>query len=77
MFRFWSLHPGGANFLFVDGSVHFLPYSTRPIMPALASRAGGEAVVFSIDLVPGNCSYGRLRQRHDELGIVAFLRLHA
>jgi prepilin-type processing-associated H-X9-DG protein len=42
MFHFWSLHPGGANFLLVDGSVHFLPYSARPIMPALASRAGGE-----------------------------------
>jgi prepilin-type N-terminal cleavage/methylation domain-containing protein/prepilin-type processing-associated H-X9-DG protein len=44
MFHFWSLHPGGANFLFVDGSIHFLPYSVRPIMPALASRAGGEAI---------------------------------
>jgi prepilin-type processing-associated H-X9-DG protein/prepilin-type N-terminal cleavage/methylation domain-containing protein len=43
MFHFWSLHPGGANFLFVDGSVHFLPYSAQTIMPALASRAGGEA----------------------------------
>jgi len=27
-----------------DGSVHFLAYSAAPIMPALASRAGGEAV---------------------------------
>jgi prepilin-type processing-associated H-X9-DG protein/prepilin-type N-terminal cleavage/methylation domain-containing protein len=43
-FHFWSLHPGGANFLFCDGSVHFLPYSAAPIMPALATRAGGEAV---------------------------------
>jgi prepilin-type N-terminal cleavage/methylation domain-containing protein/prepilin-type processing-associated H-X9-DG protein len=44
MFHFWSLHPGGANFVFCDGSVHFLSYSAAPIMPALASRAGGEAV---------------------------------
>jgi prepilin-type processing-associated H-X9-DG protein len=48
MFHFWSLHPGGANFLFVDGSVHFLTYSVSPIMPALASRSGGE-VASSLD----------------------------
>ena len=44
MFDFWSFHPGGANFVFADGSVHFLPYSANSIMPALASRAGGEVV---------------------------------
>jgi prepilin-type processing-associated H-X9-DG protein len=43
-FHFWSLHSGGANFLFCDGSVHFIPYSAKDIMPALATRAGGEAV---------------------------------
>ncbi len=43
--HFWSLHPGGANFLFCDGSVHFLPYSAKEIMPALGTRAGGEVVV--------------------------------
>jgi prepilin-type N-terminal cleavage/methylation domain-containing protein/prepilin-type processing-associated H-X9-DG protein len=43
-FHFWSLHPGGANFLFADGSVHFLAYSADPVLPALATRAGGEAV---------------------------------
>lgn len=42
--HFWSLHSGGANFVFCDGSVHFLAYSAAPLMPALASRAGGEAV---------------------------------
>ncbi|MCX7700926.1 MAG: DUF1559 domain-containing protein [Gemmataceae bacterium] len=42
--HFWSLHPGGANFAFADGSVRFLRYSMDPIMPALATRAGREAV---------------------------------
>ena len=44
MFHFWSPHRGGANFAFCDGSVRFLAYSANDIMPALASRAGGEAV---------------------------------
>jgi prepilin-type processing-associated H-X9-DG protein len=44
MFHFWSPNPGGANFAFCDGSVRFLAYSADPIMPALASRAGGEPV---------------------------------
>ncbi len=44
MFHYWSLHPGGAHFLFADGTVHFIAYSAAPIMPALASRAGGEPV---------------------------------
>jgi prepilin-type processing-associated H-X9-DG protein len=46
MFHFWSLHPGGANFAFADGSVHFLSYSGAAIMPALATRAGGEIVSY-------------------------------
>ena len=44
MFHFWSLHENGAHFLFADGSVRFLSYSAAPIMPALASRDGGEVV---------------------------------
>ncbi len=44
MFHFWSLHPGGANFLFADGAVHFLSYSAAPLLPALATRAGAESV---------------------------------
>jgi len=43
-YHFWSLHPGGANFLFADGSIHFLSYSAVSVLPALASRAGGEVV---------------------------------
>lgn len=43
-FHFWSPHPGGAHFAFADGSVRFLRYSADDILPALATRAGGEAV---------------------------------
>jgi prepilin-type N-terminal cleavage/methylation domain-containing protein/prepilin-type processing-associated H-X9-DG protein len=43
-FHFWSPHPGGAHFLFADGSVRFLAYAADPVLPALATRAGGEAV---------------------------------
>jgi prepilin-type N-terminal cleavage/methylation domain-containing protein/prepilin-type processing-associated H-X9-DG protein len=42
--HFGSLHTGGSNFVLCDGSVRFIPYSAEPIMPALASRAGGEVV---------------------------------
>ena len=43
-FQFWSLHPGGANFALADGSVRFIRYEADAILPALASRAGGEVV---------------------------------
>src|SRR5207245_417419 len=39
MFHYWSLHPGGAHFLFVDGSTHFLAYGAVDVLPGLASRA--------------------------------------
>jgi len=42
--HFWSLHPGGAHFLFADGSVRFLTYAAADTLPALATRAGGEVL---------------------------------
>lgn len=42
--HFWSYHPSGANWAFADGSVHFLTYSARSVLPALSSRAGNEAI---------------------------------
>jgi prepilin-type N-terminal cleavage/methylation domain-containing protein/prepilin-type processing-associated H-X9-DG protein len=42
---YWSRHPGGVNFLFADGSVHFLKQSINPTpWRALATRAGGEVI---------------------------------
>lgn len=41
--HFWSHHRGGASFLWADGSVRFLGYAADRILPALATRAGGEA----------------------------------
>lgn len=41
-FHFWSRHRGGCNFAFGDGSVRFLSYSASSVLPALATRAGGE-----------------------------------
>jgi prepilin-type N-terminal cleavage/methylation domain-containing protein/prepilin-type processing-associated H-X9-DG protein len=42
---FKSMHPGGANFLFADGSVHFLKASISiRTYAALGSRNGGEVI---------------------------------
>jgi prepilin-type N-terminal cleavage/methylation domain-containing protein/prepilin-type processing-associated H-X9-DG protein len=42
---FKSQHPGGANFLFGDGSCHFLKASLNAMTyAALGSRAGGEVI---------------------------------
>jgi prepilin-type processing-associated H-X9-DG protein len=43
-FQLWSLHLSGANCLFADGSARFMRHAAAPIMPALATRSGGEVV---------------------------------
>jgi prepilin-type N-terminal cleavage/methylation domain-containing protein/prepilin-type processing-associated H-X9-DG protein len=43
-YHLWSLHGGGANFLFADGSARFLGYSAEPLIIPLASRSGGEVI---------------------------------
>ena len=44
-FHYYSLHSGGANFLFADGSVHFLSYGvSNDVMRAMATMYGGEVV---------------------------------
>ncbi len=43
--QYWSLHPGGANFLFADGSVRFIKEQVGfTIFQAVATRAGGEVL---------------------------------
>jgi prepilin-type N-terminal cleavage/methylation domain-containing protein/prepilin-type processing-associated H-X9-DG protein len=42
---FWSLHPGGCNFAFADGSVRFLRQTINPrVFSFLSTRAGGEVI---------------------------------
>jgi prepilin-type N-terminal cleavage/methylation domain-containing protein len=44
--HYWSLHPGGANWVLGDGSVRLLPYSAVNVITKLATRAGAEHVDF-------------------------------
>jgi prepilin-type N-terminal cleavage/methylation domain-containing protein/prepilin-type processing-associated H-X9-DG protein len=41
----YAFHPGGANALFVDGSVHFIKdVASVPLIASLVTRAGGEII---------------------------------
>ena len=43
--HFWSLHPGGANFLFADGSVHFISRNiSHDTLRSLATYNSGEVL---------------------------------
>ena len=43
--HFWSRHPGGGNWCYADGSVHFMQYSTGSnIILQMATKAGGEII---------------------------------
>jgi prepilin-type N-terminal cleavage/methylation domain-containing protein/prepilin-type processing-associated H-X9-DG protein len=43
--QYWSMHPGGANFLFIDGSVRFIKEQVGfAVFQALATKSGGEVL---------------------------------
>jgi prepilin-type N-terminal cleavage/methylation domain-containing protein/prepilin-type processing-associated H-X9-DG protein len=48
--HFWSQHNGGSNFLFADGSVHFLAYDIgQDTFNSLGTRNGGEIISVVFD----------------------------
>jgi prepilin-type processing-associated H-X9-DG protein len=43
--HYWSMHPGGGNWLLADGSVRFLSYAGgKNVLPLMATYRGGEVV---------------------------------
>jgi prepilin-type processing-associated H-X9-DG protein len=43
--HYWSLHPGGGNWLLADGSVRFLTYTVgTTVLPLMASMNSGDVV---------------------------------
>ena len=43
--HYWSFHSGGAQFAFCDGSVRFISFETKLLLPQLATRSGREVVL--------------------------------
>jgi prepilin-type processing-associated H-X9-DG protein len=43
-YHLWSLHARGANFVFLDGSTRFIPYTSGSLVRALATIHGNEVV---------------------------------
>jgi type II secretory pathway pseudopilin PulG len=44
-YHFWSLHPGGGNWLMADASARYLMYAIAPsTLQAMATRNGGEVI---------------------------------
>ena len=42
---YWSIHPGGVNFLFADGAAHFIKTTIKVLAyRALATRNFGEII---------------------------------
>ena len=44
VWHFWSLHSGGGNWLFADGSVRFISYNAHKIVKLLGTYNGGEVI---------------------------------
>jgi prepilin-type N-terminal cleavage/methylation domain-containing protein/prepilin-type processing-associated H-X9-DG protein len=43
--HYWSMHSGGGNWLFADGSVRFISYASgKTILPAMATYSKGEVI---------------------------------
>ena len=67
----YSFHPGGANVLLADGSVHFLKASIDiRIFARLVTRAGGEVVSLS-DYREASASFNRPQIHGGLSGLVA------
>jgi prepilin-type N-terminal cleavage/methylation domain-containing protein/prepilin-type processing-associated H-X9-DG protein len=43
--HFWSMHTDGANFLFADGHVKFLPYAATDVLPQLSTISGNDVII--------------------------------